>query len=196
MIDPLIDEDDGAATSLSPEDRAALIPSYIRLRSELNQAEQIGVDNATRWAFTRKRDVLSADFLCRLHKRMFTGIWKWAGQFRTTQTNIGIEAWRIPVDLRQLIDDVRYWIEHSSYDHDEIAIRLHHRLVSIHPFPNGNGRLSRLAADLLIVRLGGAPFTWGRGNLTDTTSLRRAYVDALQAADNQDIEPLIVFARS
>ena len=196
MIDPLIDEDDGAATSLSPEDRAALIPSYIRLRSELNQAEQIGVDNATRWAFTRKRDVLSADFLCRLHKRMFTGIWKWAGKFRTTQTNIGIEAWRIPVDLRQLIDDVRYWIEHSTYDQDEIAIRLHHRLVSIHPFPNGNGRLSRLAADLLIVRLGGVPFTWGRGNLTDTTSLRRAYVDALQAADNQHSEPLIVFARS
>jgi len=142
------------------------------------------------------RDVLIDEFLCQLHRRMFGDVWKWAGQFRTTPRNIGVDAWQISPELRQLLDDVRYWIEHQTYAPDEIAVRFHHRLVWIHPFPNGNGRLSRLAADLLAVQLGQERFTWGSGNLVTIADLRKRYVDALRAADGLVVEPLLEFARS
>ncbi|HTX49558.1 MAG TPA: mobile mystery protein B [Caulobacteraceae bacterium] len=195
MKDPLTAEDP-ASTPLTPEEREALIPSYITQRRELNEAEQIGIADADRWAFSRRRDVLSEEFLRGLHRRMFEGIWTWAGTFQTTPRNIGIDAWEIGPQLRQILDDVRYWIDHQTYAPDEIAVRFHHRLVWIHPFPNGNGRLSRLAADLLAVRLGRERFTWGSGNLVATADLRRQYVEALRAADGQVIEPLVAFARS
>lgn len=196
MSDPLIDAEDDASTPLTPEERDALIPSYITQRRELNEAEQVGIDDASRWAFSRMRDVLIDEFLCQLHRRMFGDVWKWAGQFRTTPRNIGVDAWQISPELRQLLDDVRYWIEHQTYAPDEIAVRFHHRLVWIHPFPNGNGRLSRLAADLLAVQLGQERFTWGSGNLVTIADLRKRYVDALRAADGLVVEPLLEFARS
>ena len=197
MTDPLIDSEDEASTPLTPEERDALIPSYITQRRELNEVEQIGIADADRWAFGRRRgDILSEDALCALHKRMFGNVWKWAGQFRTTARNIGVDAYQIGPQLRQLLDDVRYWIEHKTFPPDEIAVRFHHRLVFIHPFPNGNGRLSRLAADLLIVQLGGERFSWGSGNLVAIEELRHRYVAALRAADNNEIEPLLAFARS
>jgi Fic-DOC domain mobile mystery protein B len=127
---------------------------------------------------------------------MFNRVWRWAGEFRTTPRNIGIDAWQIEPQLRQLLDDIRYWVEHQTYAPDEIAVRFHHRLVFIHPFPNGNGRLSRLAADLLVVQFGRERFSWGSGNLTTIADLRKRYVDALRAADGHEIEPLILFARS
>jgi len=196
MSDPLIDADDEASTPLTPEERRALIPTHITLRSELNAFEQIGIADADRWAFSRKRDVLDEDFLRRLHKRMFQDVWKWAGQIRNSERNIGIDHWDIAPALRQLLDDVRYWIDHRTFSADEIAVRFHHRLVSIHPFPNGNGRHSRLAADLLAVHLGRERFTWGSGNLVAIEELRRSYVTALRAADRHDIEPLLAFAQS
>jgi Fic-DOC domain mobile mystery protein B len=198
MNDPLTDADDEASTPLTPDERAALIPSYVALRSELNEIEQIGIDRADDWAFGRRRgDVLDEDFLCGLHKRMFGDVWAWAGEFsKETGRNIGLDAWEIGPALRQLLGDVRYWIDHKSFPPDEIAIRFHHRLVSIHPFPNGNGRLSRMAADLLIVQLGGERFSWGRGNLIAISDLRKRYVEALRAADGQVIAPLSAFVRS
>ncbi len=197
MSDPLIDaENDEAATPLTPEEREALIPSYIAHRRELNEVEQMGIGDADRWAFARKRDVLTEDFLRQLHGRMFAGVWKWAGQFRTTERNLGVAEWQIGPQLRALLDDVRYWIKHQTFPVDEIAVRLHHRLVFIHPFPNGNGRLSRLAADLLIVQLGGSRFSWGSGNLASIADLRKRYIDALKAADAQVMDPIVEFARS
>lgn len=198
MSDPLTDADDEASTPLTPDERAALIPSYVALRSELNEIEQIGIDRAGDWAFSRRRgDVLDEDFLCALHKRMFGEVWAWAGEFsKETGRNIGLDTWEIGPALRQLLGDVRYWIDHKSFPPDEIATRFHHRLVLIHPFPNGNGRLSRMAADLLIVQLGGQRFSWGRGNLVAISDLRKRYVDALRAADGQVIEPLLRFVRS
>lgn len=196
MSDPLFDNEDEAATPITAEEREGLIPTYITLRRELNEAEQIGIADADRWAFARKRDVLNEPFLKNLHKRMFAGVWRWAGQYRTTPRNIGVDAYRIAPELHQLIDDVRYWVEHQTYAPDEIAVRFHHRLVFIHPFPNGNGRHSRLAADLLIAALGEPRFTWGRANLVEAKATRTAYVAALRAADDHDIGPLLAFARS
>ena len=195
MTDPL-DQQDDASTPLDEEEREGLIPSYITLRGELNEAEQANILEAEDWAYGRKRDVLSEDVLNGLHKRMFGKVWKWAGQYRTSGKNVGVEAYRIPIELRQLVDDCRYWAEHGTYDPDEIAVRFHHRLVSIHPYPNGNGRHGRLATDLLLIAMGQEPFSWGSANLVDPGETRARYVAALRAADNHDLEPLKAFVRS
>lgn len=196
MSDPLFDPDDAAATPLEPEERAQLIPTYITTRAQLNEAEQINITEADDWAFARKRDALSEDFLLGLHRRMFRKVWRWAGSFRTTERNIGVDAYKIGVELRMLLDDVRFWIENATYPPDEIAVRFHHRLVWIHPFPNGNGRHARMAADLLAVALGRPRLTWGSASLVEAAKTRAAYVAALKAADNHDIAPLLAFARS
>jgi Fic-DOC domain mobile mystery protein B len=195
MSDPLLEEDD-AATPLTAEEREGLIPSYVTLRRELNEAEQANILEAEHWAFARKRKVLEERFLTDLHKRMFGRVWRWAGKFRHTERNVGVDPYRIATDLRQLLDDCRYWIEHATYPPDETCARFHHRLVAIHPFPNGNGRHARLATDLLLVALGQPRFSWGRTNLVNSGDTRRAYVAALRAADGRDIRPLLKFVRS
>lgn len=195
MTDPLGPQDH-AATPLDAEERKGLIPSYVTLRRELNEAEQANILEAEEWAFARKRDILSATALNNLHKRMFGRVWKWAGKFRTMEKNIGVHPWRIAAELRQLVDDCRYQVDHSSYPPDELAARFHHRLVWIHPYPNGNGRHSRLAADLLIVSLGEPRFTWGSANLVDASETRKRYIEALRAADGHDLGPLLAFVRS
>lgn len=188
------------ATPLEAEEREQLLQSWITHRADLNRAEEANILDGAAWARGRRSrrpaNMLSAGFVAQLHTRMFGDVWKWAGAWRTTPRNIGVEAYRIGTDVAALLDDVRYWVEHETYPPDELAVRLHHRLVAIHPFPNGNGRHSRLMADLLIERLGGTPFSWGSGGLTDSGGLRRRYIAALRAADNHDIGPLLAFARS
>lgn len=194
--DPLFQDDDEANTPLNAEEREQLIPSYITLRHELNEAEQVNIGEGLRWAMSRRRDVLDHEFLNELHRRMFGEVWRWAGQYRTTARNIGVDAYRIATDVRQTVDHVRYWVEHGTYPPDEIAVRFSHRLVAIHPFPNGNGRFSRLVGDLHARQLERPPFSWGRVNLVDAGETRARYVAALRAADNHEIEPLLAFARS
>lgn len=195
MNDALI-EDDDAATPLTPDELKGLIPSYISLRRELNEAEQAGIVTADYWAFARPRDVLDVTFLQNLHRRMFGTVWKWAGTYRTTPRNIGVAAWQIAPDVKQFLEDVRFWIEQATYPLDEIAARFHHRLVWIHPFPNGNGRFGRLATDLLARQLGRGRFSWGQDNLMALSDTRQLYIDALRAADQYDIAPLLAFMRS
>ena len=185
------------ATPLSPEERNGLIPAHVALRRELNELEQQNIIQANLWAFQRKRDLFSETFARSLHRRMFDQVWRWAGDYRTTDKNIGVPHWSIQTRLNQALDNASYCVEHHSYPSDEIAVRFHHALVFIHPFPNGNGRWSRLMADLLVVSLGGGRFTWGGGGaLRSADETRRAYVAALRAADNHDFTPLIGFARS
>lgn len=196
MSDPLLDRGDDANTPLTDEEREQLIPSYITLRHELNEAEQMNIGAGLRWADARRRDILDRAFLSELHQRMFGDVWRWAGRYRTTARNIGVEAYQIAAEVQHAVDDARYWVEHATYPSDEIAVRFSHRLVAIHPFPNGNGRFSRLAGDLLAQQLAEPPFTWGRVNLVTAGETRARYVEALRAADNHDIEPLLLFARS
>jgi Fic-DOC domain mobile mystery protein B len=193
--DPL-EEPANEATPLTADERAGLIPGHVTLRSELNELEQAGVLAADVAVFRRRpRDLLDERFIERLHRRMFGAVWKWAGAYRTTERNIGIDPAQIRPAMRQLIADARYWVEHESYPRDELAVRFHHRLVSIHPFPSGNGRISRMMADLIVVSLGGERFTWGSATLL-TGEMRTRYVAALRAADRHDPAPLIAFARS
>lgn len=194
MIEPLNADDH--ATPLTPAERDELIPTHVTLRSELNELEQQNIATADSWAFSRRHVIFRERFLKSLHRRMFNRVWRWAGKFRTTERNLGVKPYLIETELRKAIDDARYWVENNSYPPDELAVRFHHRLVSVHPFPNGNGRWSRLVADMLIVRLGGSRFTWGGADLRAAGEARDRYIAALKAADNHNLGPLILFARS
>lgn len=196
MSDPLFDGDDDANTPLEAEEREQLIPSYITLRSELNEAELTNIADARKWLSSRRREVLDAGFLNELHKRMYGDVWKWAGTYRTTARNIGVDAYLIANQLYQTIDDAKFWIANTTFPPDEIAVRFSHRVVAIHPYPNGNGRFSRMVGDLLAIELGQPRFTWGQVNLVDPSETRKAYIAALKAADAGDISPLVQFARS
>lgn len=195
MTDLFAQPDD--ATPLDAEERERLLQTWITTRADLNEAEQANIDDAVAW-IERRRDakLLIEGFVFELHKRMFGDVWSWAGSTRKTGKNIGIDPVQIHVQLGGLLRDARYWVDHESFPPDEIAVRLHHGLVAIHPFPNGNGRHARLTADLLIVQLGNAPFSWGGGTLRDIGALRAEYIAALRAADQHDFAPLLAFARS
>jgi len=184
------------ATPLDADDLAGLIPGHISTQGELNEWEQLNVLQGDQWARKQRKDILTESFVRQLHKQMFGETWKWAGEFRKSDKNIGVDWLKIGIELKKLLDDTRYQIEHGSFPADEIAVRFHHRLVSIHPFANGNGRHARLMADLLIERLGKPRFTWGCVNLVDASDTRQRYIAALQAADGRDIVPLFTFARS
>jgi len=196
VSDPLFSPEHPNETLLDPDERRQLLLPHIATRAQLNEAEQENIADATAWAFARRRDVLKESFLLSLHKRMLGQVWRWAGTIRNSDRNIGMAFHQIRPQLRLLIEDAGYWLENGTFPPDEIAVRFHHRLVLIHPFPNGNGRHGRLAADLLAVRLGQARFTWGRVNLVEPEETRRRYIAALRAADAHDIHPLLDFARS
>ena len=185
---------DDNSTPLTPEEREGLKPKWITLRRELNEFETRNILDAEMWLATHKQqDVLNDTFLMKLHKRMFGQVWKWAGEYRMTERNIGVAPYQIPVKLKTLFDDVKFWMENHTSPNLEIAVRLHHRLVLIHPFPNGNGRISRLMADLLMQQLGEPRLYWGDASLNDITDLRKKYIDALHAADSGDYTELIKF---
>jgi Fic-DOC domain mobile mystery protein B len=186
-------------TPLDHDEAAQLRPASITTRGELDVVEQANIVQATRWAFSRARRpnvVFTEPFLRRLHKRMFGDVWRWAGDYRHTSRNLGVDWWLIPQDIARLVGDARYWVDDRTYDADELCVRFHHRLVAIHPFPNGNGRHARLAADILCSSLGGGALSWGRGLDLGPRELRARYIAALQAADAGDPADLIVFARA
>ena len=189
------------ATPLDPDLRKDLLQTWITNRGDLNEAEQENILKGSAWARRNRAtpkaaDILTDNFVRTLHKQMFGEVWRWAGSYRETEVNIGIDSQLVPARMPELLDTVRFWIEQKTYPPDGIAVRLHHGLTQIHGFPNGNGRHAREMADLLIERLGGEAFTWGSGSLQDTGALRTKYVDALKAADGHDMAPLMAFVRS
>jgi Fic-DOC domain mobile mystery protein B len=185
-----------ANTPLSPDEQAALIPD-LSTKEELNEWERENILSARTWALRHtRRDLLTQDYVKALHRRMFDQTWKWAGTFRRSEKNIGVPFYEIPERLENLLRDASYWVEHKAYSTDEIAVRLHHRLTLIHPFPNGNGRHARLMADVLALKLEEPVFSWGAADLVRVGETRKAYITALQAADTGDIDPLLRFARS
>jgi Fic-DOC domain mobile mystery protein B len=192
------------ATPLEEEDQNGLLRSDIAFRHELNAAEADNIGVAMNWAFSRHRTLpglLTQAEMRALHKRMFGEVWRWAGTFRTRETSVGIDPYRIVTALEDLLRDVRAQTSDRrrlAWPADEVAVRFHHRLVSIHPFPNGNGRHARLAADLVVANLGEPRFSWGgAGYLTDASAVRNRYLRSLRTADRElEYEPLLRFARS
>lgn len=187
-------------TPIDEEEQEGLKIKTVLTRAELDELEQLNIENGITWTLTRRFrhvSVLSQEFVCELHEQMYGDVWKWAGTFRKSDKNIGVSFYDIGVALKQLNDDATYWIDNKTYERDELAIRFKHRLVSIHCFPNGNGRHSRLMADVLASNVFNAPvFSWGSNALLKGVDIRHQYLQALHAADAGDIKPLVSFARS
>jgi len=183
------------ATPLDPDEMGGLKFKHITTRGELDELEQVNIESGLRWAARQRADILTDDFAVMLHKRLFGDVWDWAGSFRRTVKSIGIDPIHIGVELRTLMDDARYWAEHKTYPPSEAAIRLHHRLVYVHPFPNGNGRHARIMADAVLERIYDAKsIDWAGGHdLQKMNDRRVAYIAALKAADQGDIGPLMAF---
>ena len=187
-------------TPLAEEEKEGLKIRTITTIGELDEFEQKNIEQALQWSIgkkVKKDQLISEQFVRSLHKRMYNDVWKWAGQFRKTEKNIGVPSWRISTDLGQLIGDTLYWLENDVYPSDELAIRFKHAIVSIHCFPNGNGRHSRLMADLIVEKIFNRNvFTWGQSDLSKASNVRSNYITALRQADNGDFTDLITFARS
>jgi Fic-DOC domain mobile mystery protein B len=195
MTDDLFEQPDDA-TPLRPEEAAALRTPVVD-RRQLNEIEAANVAAGRRWAMRSRKDCLADDYLCELHKRMFGDVWRWAGDYRTFDVNIGNTPFvQVPMAVREALGDAQYWVEHDTYAPAELAVRVHHRLVLIHPFVNGNGRCTRLLADVVIKRLKADLLSWGSASLVETGKARAAYVAALREADGHNLEPLLVFAQS
>ena len=187
-------------TPLNEEEKEGLRIPSITTREELDEFEQLNIEKAIQWTFGKKfkaEQLFSEKFIKDLHRRMYGEVWKWAGTFRTSEKNIGIKSYLISIELKQLLEDVFFWNENNTYDSEELAIRFKHRLVSIHCFANGNGRHSRLLADLIMEKLYDSNFfSWGSANLVNATKSRSNYISAIKKADKNDIQPLIAFAKS
>jgi len=181
-------------TPLDPDEIGGL-RLEINTRAELNDAEEVAIREGIRWGERqiRHRDPLDLVFARELHRRMFARVWTWAGTFRTTARNIGVDAAQINLCAQQLIDSARYWIEHKTFPADEIFARFHHRLVQIHCFPNGNGRHARAMTDLVMAKLGAHRFGWGQSMPSERA--RAAYIFALRAGDGGDFASLLDFVR-
>lgn len=188
------------ATPLDPDEANGLIPQHITTQNQLNEWEQVNILEAEKW-LNRQQFTLEAitniEFIRSLHQRMFGNTWKWAGDFRRTNKNIGIDWLSISVGLKVLLDDLKYQIENKTYSIDELSARFHHRLVAIHPFPNGNGRHARMMTDIILLSQKSNRFTWGRqNNLTTSSPVREKYINALRLADGKNYAELIQFVKS
>lgn len=187
-------------TPLDEEEKEGLLIPTIATHAELDEFEQQNIEEAVQWTLGRSfnpNKVFTEAFVRMVHKRMYNDVWEWAGTFRKTNKNIGVDKWQISIELRHLLDDARYWHENNTYSPDEIAVRFKHRIVSIHCFANGNGRHSRLMADMIIEKIYKRPvFTWGSANLSGEGDARASYLRAVKAADKGNYNPLLTFARS
>lgn len=194
-----LDYKDGE-TPLDDDEKEGLLIKTIATRGELDEFEQQNIEQAVLWSLNRSfkpKEVFTEEFIQGLHKRMYGDVWAWAGDFRQTNKNIGVDKWQISVELKYLLDDTKFWYANNTYNPDELTIRFKHRLVSIHCFPNGNGRHSRLMADIIIEKIFKQPvYSWGATSLVKEGNTRAAYLSAIKAADQGDIEPLIKFAKS
>ena len=186
-------------TPIDEDEKEGLLIKTISTRGELDEFEQVNIQEAVEWSMRRKftkEQILTEDFILLVHKKMFGSVWEWAGKKRKTNKNIGVDKTHITVEIRKLLDDCSYWIENNTFDPDEIAVRFSHRLVRIHVFPNGNGRQSRLIADILVSNIFDRPvFTWGHSDLSKKSSVRKEYLNAIYSADSGDYEALVQFAR-
>ena len=187
-------------TPLDEEEKLGLKIKSITTQNELDEFEQLNIEKAVEWTIhtnLKQEKILTEKFIKDLHKKMYGDVWKWAGAFRKTNKNIGINWIQIGMELKNLLDDTKFWIAHETYQPEEIAIRFKHRIVAIHCFSNGNGRHSRLMADIIIESIFGKEiFSWHKSNMVKADETRKNYIVALREADNGNIKPLIEIAQN
>jgi Fic-DOC domain mobile mystery protein B len=187
-------------TPLSEEEKEGLKLRTVENRTDLDEAEQSNIVHAIEWTLhnsPKLPEILSEDYIKKVHKKMFGEVWKWAGAYRKTNKNLGVDKFEISTELRKVFDDCAFWIEHNTFSEEEIAIRFKHRIVLVHPFANGNGRHSRLLGDILISKFFRQPvFSWGSRSLIKKGEARASYLAALHKADEGNYQDLITFARN
>ncbi|AWV97041.1 mobile mystery protein B [Arcticibacterium luteifluviistationis] len=187
-------------TPLDEEEKEGLKIKSISTQGELDEFEQMNIEKAVEWTIHTKfkpEKILTEKFVKNLHKRMYGDVWKWAGEFRRTEKNIGISWTQIGIELKNLLDDTTYWIGNKTFSPEEVAIRFKHRIVSIHCFPNGNGRHSRIMADIIMESIfKNEIFSWQQSNMVRANETRKKYITALKEADNGNIATLIKFAKN
>ncbi len=144
---------------------------------------------------SKKTAPFSYEWLSKLHEEMFGNVWDWAGKFRHNELSIGIKAYLIPSTFKDLADDIVFWDKNKTFDIYETAARIHHRAVQIHPFQNGNGRWSRMLANIYLRQNGSMPVKWQEDLLSKENPKRDEYIKALKAADNGDYSSLIEMHR-
>jgi len=190
------------ATPIEEEDLKGLIPDFVTTRADLNRVEFDNIAKALTWAFQQTKvlgpnDLLEYGFMMKLHRQMFGDVWGWAGTNRSRITNIGSLPEDIVSEVHSALEDMKYWHANGVFGSDERAARLHCRLVTIHPFPNGNGRCTRLIADMYLVTIDEPMFTWGSRSIDVDGDARERYIDALvRARSEDDYGDLLAFARS
>ncbi len=187
-------------TPLEEEEKLDLIPAILT-REDLNNFEQENIIEARKWVMEKSTlariEIFTEKFIRNLHKRMFGNVWKWAGKYRKTGKNIGVDYFQISSEVRKLLHDSDYWLKHGTYTTTKLAVIFHHRLVKIHLFPNGNGRHARLFADVVIAKYDGEKLFWGgKSDLRKPEKIRKLYIAALREADKGEYKQLIEFAKS
>jgi len=187
-------------TPLDEEENEGLKIKSITTQGELDEFEQLNIEKAVEWTIYSKKKperIMTEKFVKALHKKMYGDVWKWAGEFRKSNKNIGIEWLQIGIELKNLLDDTKYWVDNNTFSPEEIAIRFKHRIVAIHCFPNGNGRHSRMMADIIMDSIFRKEiFSWNKSNMVKANDTRKKYIAALRKADNGNINPLIEFAKN
>jgi len=187
-------------TPLDEEEKEGLKIKSITTQGELDEFAQLNIEKAVEWTIRTRLNaqiIFTERFIKDLHKKIYGDVWKWAGEFRKTEKNIGITWTQISIELKTLLDDTNYWIENQIYSPEEVAIRFKHRLVCIHCFPNDNGRHSRMMADMIIESIFGEEiFSWHQSNMVEANQIRKNYIESLKEADKGNIQPLIDFAKS
>ena len=131
------------------------------------------------------------EWFLKLHSEMFGDVWAWAGKLRQVELSIGVRAYLVSTELKNLVDDLEFWDKNKTFSVVEIASRLHHRAVQIHPFKNGNGRWSRMLANIYLKQNGLNPTKWNENLLSKENPHRDDYIQALKKADNGDYSKLI-----
>lgn len=187
-------------TPIDEDEKQGLLIPTITTREELDEFEQLNIEKAVEFYLLRKKfkmnTILTEKFIVSVHKKMLEEVWKWAGEMRKSNKNIGVDKFQITIQLRQLLDNCKYWIENNTYPNEEIAIRFKHGLVAIHIFPNGNGRHSRLIGDIMMKHIFRKPiFSWGHKNLVHKSNVRDTYIKALRQADKGNFEDLLNFSK-
>jgi len=187
-------------TPLDEKEKEGLKIKSITTQGELDEFEQLNIEKAVEWTIhtnLKPERILTEKFIKDLHTKMYGDVWKWAGEFRKSNKNIGIEWTQIAVELKTLIEDAKFWIDNETFPPEEISIRFKHRIVAIHCFPNGNGRHSRMVADIIMENIFGLDiFSWNKSNMVKADDTRKKYIVALRKADQGDVSELIKFANN
>ena len=175
-------KDRDGQTPLPKELRKGLIPKTVQSMGELDEYEESNIADGLVWLeHYNENDYLTSTFWTKLHKKLFDRVWKWAGKKRDheLQNPYFKSPHQIWPEFKKLEDDIQFWIAHKTFSGHEFAARLHERIETIHPFPNGNGRFGRIITEYICLRQGIPIPTWGT-SMKDNPDLRSSmYINAL-----------------